>query len=60
MKISVKPTLGEQKKDKKPYTPPRVLSSEQLEAAAANCDGTGGVGKPNNVPICNPQLGSGS
>ena len=29
----------------KPYTPPRILSVEPLEAVAATCDGTGGYGK---------------
>jgi hypothetical protein len=34
------------------YAPPRLLSSEPLELAAALCNGTGGFGKI--VPQCNP------
>lgn len=35
------------------YTPPRILSAEKLEAAAAACDPpSGGVGK--SAPLCNP------
>ena len=36
----------------RPYTPPRILSAEPLEAAAALCDGTDGFGKTS--PPCNP------
>ena len=43
---------------KRPWSTPRVLSAEQLEAAATTCDPpTGGFGK--SAPACNPQtLGS--
>jgi len=43
---------------RRPYAPPRVLSAEVLEAAAAICDPpTGGFGK--SAPLCNPAtLGS--
>jgi hypothetical protein len=35
------------------YAPPRLLSSEPLELAAATCNPpTGGFGK--TVPLCNP------
>ena len=44
---------------RRPYTTPRVLSAERLEAAAATCDPpTGGFGKSGD-PQCNPAtLGS--
>jgi hypothetical protein len=32
---------------------PLIMSSEPLEAAAANCNGTGGYGKAGQ-PTCNP------
>jgi hypothetical protein len=40
------------------YDPPQLISSEDLEVAAANCDPpTGGFGK--SAPACNPNtLGS--
>lgn len=34
------------------YSPPRLLSAETLELAAAICNGTGGFGKA--FPQCNP------
>jgi len=45
-------------KSRRPYSAPRVLSAEQLEASAVTCDPpTGGFGK--SVPACNPAtLGS--
>lgn len=42
---------------RKPYTAPKMLSVEPLEAVAAACDSTGGFGK--SVPSCSPgNLGS--
>jgi hypothetical protein len=42
---------------RRPYSPPRVLSAEPLEAAAAACDPpTGGFGK--TVPLPCGTLGS--
>jgi hypothetical protein len=45
-------------KPRRAYTPPKLLSVEPLEAAAATCDPpTGGFGK--SPPACNPRtLGS--
>ncbi|WLE95671.1 MAG: hypothetical protein QTN59_13405 [Candidatus Electrothrix communis] len=40
------------------YSPPRVLSAELLEAAAATCDGTGGYGKTAPSPCSLSTLGS--
>jgi len=40
----------------RPYAPPRVLSTEKLEAAAATCDGAGGFGK--TIPTPCGTLGS--
>jgi len=39
---------------RRPYTPPRIVSAEPLEAAAAACDegGTGGFGKTFPAPPC--------
>lgn len=41
---------------RRPYSPPRVTSSEPLEATAGFCDGTNGVGKPGNSACNNPSV----
>ena len=41
---------------RKPYTAPKMLSVEPLEAVATPCDGTGGFGK--SLPSCNPLTSS--
>jgi hypothetical protein len=47
-------TLSDVQKPRRSYSPPRLLSIEPLEAAAATCNPpTGGVGK--SAPACNPQ-----
>lgn len=47
-----------EQKIRRAYMAPRVLSAEPLEAAAANCDGTSGFGKP-GIVACEPAtLGS--
>ena len=38
MKESIKSVKDKQTSNRQKYTPPRVLSSEVLEAAAATCD----------------------
>jgi hypothetical protein len=44
---------------RRPYAPPRVLSAEPLEAAAAVCDPPTPQGAGKSFPPCNPQqLGS--
>ena len=52
---SVEPEAGKTRREasRRFYCPPRVLSAEHLEVVAANCDGSGAVGKLGN-PVCNP------
>jgi hypothetical protein len=54
--------IPEPSSGKRTYQAPVVLSAEDLEAAAVNCDGgggAGGAGKP-EILACNPNLGVGS
>jgi len=43
---------------RRPYTRPRILSSELLEIAAGTCDGSWGPGK--TIPPCSPAYPPGS
>ena len=58
MKKSSKSATDKPTSRRKTYSPPRVLSSEKLEAAAATCDpAVPPVGKFDNVQ-CAPPYGS--
>jgi hypothetical protein len=46
--------ITEPSSGKRTYQAPAVVSAEDLEAAAANCGGTSGVGKFPQNPACNP------
>ena len=51
--IAQKDSIAGNKKKKRLYSPPQILSSEPLELAAVGCDGTAGFGKP-SIFSCNP------
>lgn len=54
-----KPAKDKQIRRRQTYSPPRVLSSEQLEAAAASCDPpTQPYGKEDNVQCAPGYYGS--
>ena len=51
---AISPNKDDKPDVRRPYTPPRILSAEPLEAAAAICDPpSGGFGKEGNI-MCNP------
>jgi hypothetical protein len=58
-KPSAKPGTAETEKNRRPYSPPRILSAELLEIAAAKCD-VGGFGKEQSMtpPTCLDGVGS--
>lgn len=59
MKSDNKSTQDKQSKRRQTYSPPRVLSSEQLEAAAVTCSPpAGGFGKPGTQGCLPGQVGS--